>query len=384
MATKTCTAGKQIALSGARTPATVEVQNDATHVSGNPSCEPVMYRTEIPPSSRPEDPEYHYRVKRGVESNDIHGVLGMSPDGDIQARFGFQDTLYHRKVLRRRDDQYEVLYRIYLVGSIYYSDDGVLLVDLLSSPCPIRYSREEIRNRDLDPETVDRVETVTASELVEHLDDPEGCWSHISPEGFDLDESALDNGTTWTTTEPIAPESNREPVDSVSELTFEHFAGKGSRTAINAFLTGGEDGLVDHQLGEITNGWKAAFVARHAQTGEIVAVAVVDNHPNPNLFAEAEELYLSRLAAHPTRPANTASWMLARICEWGRENGYARVTANAGVGTNTGTCYKAAGFEIDQERTGWAEGDGWTNRDGRGERRDGQLWYRRKWVRVLE
>lgn len=361
----------QTALPGAVAGPQVKLENYDTITQSS------RYRDEHSDPPSPELPVWDYRIERDRETDNIAGILARSPDGGIQVRLSDLDTLYRRTVRRREDEQLVIEWRLFLVGPIYYRR-GTLMIDLLHCPSPVRYSREEIRNRDLDHRQGDWAEAMPAATLVESLAVDGGRWNHSPPAEFSPDSYECGD-TIWVTHEPIAPNSDREPVASVSELDFEVLTGEGALTTLNSFLEGGEDGLVEHRLGGVT-GLKAGFVARHMETNEIVSAAVLETHPNPDVAARGDTLYLSRLASHPTRPPNTSSWMLSRLRDWVAERGYEKLVATAGVGDNLGTCYAAAGFELDEGRTGWADGGGWTNREGRTERRDGQKWYRRRWV----
>ena len=367
---ETDTSTKQTALPGSHTGPEIELENYDVVTSTS------RYREEHSNPPRPESPAWNYRVERDRDTANITGILALSPDAAIQVRLSYNDTLYRRRTLRREDGRRKIEWRLFLVGPIYYTD-GSLMVDVLNCPSPVRYSREEIRSRDLDERAGDWAEAVPAADLVESLAVEEGTWNHTSPPGCDFDADQPGE-TVWFTDEPIAPGSDREQVDSVTDLEFEQLAGAGALETVNSFLEGGADGLVDHRLGGVT-GMKASFAARHPEMG-IVSVAVIEVHPNPKIMERGDTLYLSRLASHPTRPANTSSWMLAQIRDWVREQGYDQLVATAGIEDNSGTCYKAAGFELDESNTGWADGGGWTNREGRKTRRDGHKWFRRRWI----
>lgn len=185
-------------------------------------------------------------------------------------------------------------------------------------------------------------------------------------------------GNVWRQWEDIRERSSVPSPPSCGALSISQVSGEGSRGQINEFLEGGPDGLVDHSLGGV-HVWKAAFVATYQ--GHTISALVLANPASPNANAD-EELVISRLACHPARPHNTSSWFIARAREWAQFQGFSRLVAYAGVGGNDGTCYEAAGF--DHESTVWADGSGWTNREGRGKVADGGQWRRAKWVYDLD
>lgn len=158
--------------------------------------------------------------------------------------------------------------------------------------------------------------------------------------------------------------------DSPKDLSFERVGGRGSRTEVNAFLEGAEDGLVDHELGGVAS-WKTAFVARY--DGAIVSAVVLHHyHPSTN----GVEIAITRVANHPSAPANTSSWVIARARKWAERAGYERVATYAGVGGNGGTCYQAAGFrKVGEPQV--VDGKDW-----KGER--GGTWVKQKYVYDLE
>ena len=130
-----------------------------------------------------------------------------------------------------------------------------------------------------------------------------------------------------------------------------------SRKTVNAFLN---HPVVDHQRGDVP-GWKAAFGARYR--GELVAVCVLSN-PKARMADDGQTIELNRYAAHPRRPENTASWLIARAAEWAELEGYDRILTYAGVANdNEGTIYQAANF-VPHESTE-TNGEGWKNRNGR-------------------
>lgn len=197
-----------------------------------------------------------------------------------------------------------------------------------------------------------------------------GRWSRTCPTPRDDRD-----GHVWRAWEDVRDLSDVPRPERCGDMTFEKIEGEGSRAEVNDFLEGGPDGLVDHALGAV-HGWKAAFVARYE--GSILGAIVLTEPRNPELAAEGTEINISRLAFHPARPHNAASWMIARARAWAASEGYETISAHAGVGRNGGTCYDAAGFDLAQ--TIRADGGGWTNRSGRRSYRRGGSWQRRKWV----
>lgn len=158
--------------------------------------------------------------------------------------------------------------------------------------------------------------------------------------------------------------------DSPKKLTFERVSGRGSRTEVNNFLEGSDDGLVAHELGGVSS-WKTAFVARY--DGAIVSAIVLHHyHPSTN----GVEIAITRVANHPSAPANTSSWVIARARKWAERSGYERVATYAGVGGNAGVCYEASGFEKDGEPVE-VEGKDW-----KGEKSG--TWEKQKYVYELE
>jgi hypothetical protein len=170
--------------------------------------------------------------------------------------------------------------------------------------------------------------------------------------------------TQWV---DVRAQSNVPESDHVDELSFEKIEGRGSRKTVNAFLTGYEDGHVDHACGGVHH-WKAAFVARYE--GHIVGAIVLAPPQNGVLAAGGEEIVISRIACHPVRPENTATWLIAHARDWAERTGYNRVSALAGVDGNRGLCYEAAGFDLDDEGAGYVGSDA-------------NKWHRRRYVDEL-
>lgn len=153
---------------------------------------------------------------------------------------------------------------------------------------------------------------------------------------------------------------------SVSDLTLVR---ERERQPVNEFLE------QRHPLGAVP-GWKACFSARYNDS--IVAVVVV-GRPVSRVADDGTELSITRYCRRDDRPDNTGSWLIARVREWSRLEGYETLTAHAGVAGNYGTVYEAAGFECVDVTM--ADGSGWLSH---GE--DRETWddyERRKWVSNL-
>lgn len=135
-----------------------------------------------------------------------------------------------------------------------------------------------------------------------------------------------------------------------------------SRNRINGFL---KHPLVDHKHGRVQKA-KAMFVAERPD-GKIAA-ALTLNSPNARLAFDRHTVEITRYASHPeTRPYNshetnnTATWMIAKACQWAALEGYETMTSLAGTDDNGGAIYKAADFRITNRSTS----DGKHDRDGR-------------------
>lgn len=296
-----------------------------------------------------------YRDRR-TDTDDVTAFIAHTPDAEHQARVHARDTLYQRRVITTRPGERVVEITRHLITSIRDTPTGYVL------------------ETDADVE-------LHAADIVPALADPaDRSWSTGTPE---VPRGPIDDGqNTWLVVEDVTTDTYTDipAPQRCGDMTFEKLDGRGSRAEMNAFLEGGADGLVDHSLGRV-QGWKASFVARY--DGHIIAAIVLTNSRNPAVAAEGREVNIARLACHPVRPHNTASWMIARARSWAADAGYEVISAHAGVGDNAGVCYKAAGFHVDEDRSGWADGAAWSSRDGRREYQDGEQWYRQKWVYEL-
>lgn len=160
----------------------------------------------------------------------------------------------------------------------------------------------------------------------------------------------------------------RSAPNSPSDLSFERMSGNGSQKAVNKFLDGRGDGLVDHHLGGIAS-WKTGFVARYK--GKIVSTITLHHyHPSTN----GVEIAITRLANHEVAPKNTSTWMIGRARRWAERAGYERIASYADLDLNEGTVYHAAGFEPVGEPEE-VEGKDWTGDDTK--------WTRQKYLAKL-
>lgn len=323
-------------------------------------------------TTTPLEASFDFGLERQVQTGTPVALTASSPDGGIWESIVRGDSIVKRRVIDRDGRHLTEQWTKYRIAGFQITGDNRLVV-ILDDPPSNEPSREDIGTPldDADGHTV-----VSAAHLCESLADrsPTSSWHH-NPAYWEFE-----NPTTREQAY-LPPGSPYEAVPSCGDMTFKEISGAGSkREIINPFLEGGPDGTVEHQLGSV-NGWKAAFGAYYRE--RLVAVLTLEHHPNRQYFDEHNEILISRLACHPSRPANTPTWMIARARDWARDNGYDQLGAIAGVGDNRGTIYKAAGMALDEDLTGWAAGDGWTNRDGRTAVRDGSLWYRRKWSQPL-
>lgn len=140
-----------------------------------------------------------------------------------------------------------------------------------------------------------------------------------------------------------------------------------TRQPVNEFLE------QRHPLGSVP-GWKACFSGRYKDS--IVALVVVGRPVARQ--APDSELSITRFCRREDRPANTGSWLIARVRQWASLEGYETLSAHAGVAGNYGTVYEAAGFRCESVTT--ADGSGWLSRDDRDSWDD---YERRKWVSDL-
>lgn len=158
---------------------------------------------------------------------------------------------------------------------------------------------------------------------------------------------------------------------SPKDLVVERNAGAGAQLETNAFLEGGPDGLVSHELGAVSS-WKTALVARHPETGEIVSACVL-HYYNP--AQNGTEIAITRLANHPTAPHNMSSYLISRARKWAERTGHDRLVTYSGVDENEGVCYRAAGLEpVGDVET--VDGKDWSG--------DSETWDRQKWAYDLE
>jgi len=145
---------------------------------------------------------------------------------------------------------------------------------------------------------------------------------------------------------------------STSDLSLRAERGSGARERVNGYL---KHPAVGYQHDPQTKPFRIALTATYRS--QEVAMAVL-GRPSGRHNADGRTIELYRFAAHPDRPANTGSWLLARCCAWSRLEGYDRLLTYAGVQNgNEGTMYQAAGFELVD--TVVADRSDWHSRDGR-------------------
>jgi len=160
-------------------------------------------------------------------------------------------------------------------------------------------------------------------------------------------------------TSPPSPASLKD-----LELTRER-----GRKEVNNFLER------NHPQGDVP-GWLACFGARYQ--GHLVGCVVVGRPVARNLD-NGDVIEIRRIGIREDRPANMASWLVARSRKWAALEGYERMITYAGVAGNYGTVYEAAGFTCDQTTS--ADGSGWTNRK---ERDNWEDYERRRWSYELD
>jgi hypothetical protein len=138
---------------------------------------------------------------------------------------------------------------------------------------------------------------------------------------------------------------------SVSDLTVTR---ERSRTDVNRFLER------HHPRGGVSF-WYACFGARYQD--HLVSCVVIER-PSSRLLDDGTVAEITRFGIREDRPANTGSWLIARVRRWAALEGFDRLITYAGVAGNEGTTYRAAGFECTD--VSQAEGDGWARHgDGR-------------------
>jgi len=175
--------------------------------------------------------------------------------------------------------------------------------------------------------------------------------------------------------DPYGPLRGQVSPTSPTDLTVEQVSGTGSRKTVNRFLQ--HPALVSHGLGSV-HFWTSAWVARSPVDGSIVACIVL-HRPAARTLDDGDTVEVRRLATRADRPANTASWLLARVRNQIADQ-WDTIQAYSGFAANRGVCYDAAGFDcvkqdtVDPEDTGWNDG---SNRDGRVSVEG--TWTRRRW-----
>lgn len=152
-------------------------------------------------------------------------------------------------------------------------------------------------------------------------------------------------------------------------LSWTECAGRGSRTEVNEFLEGDVEGAEEHALGGVEK-WTAAFQATYAGYPQAVAVVAPPYNASHN---GTGRITLTRLSTHPNAPANTSSWVIARLREWAASRDYDQLVTYSGVDGNEGICYEAAGMEPAGDPVE-RDGAAWESSDEIG------TWERQKWV----
>jgi hypothetical protein len=317
--------------------------------------------------------DFDFKIERTADTGRIVSIIAHSPDEGIRTSLVVgKDTVNHKAVIDRSSRHQTIEWRRYQIFDINFTADNRLNIDLLFTNNPRKNPGTTISSEE-DIKDGEYIKTVSAANLCESLADrtPNSTWHH-NPSYRVPGENPVQQTKAY-----LPPNSEYKPIDSCSDLNFRKIEGEGAKKeVVNPFLAGSPDGTVNHSLGTVEK-WKAAFGAYH--NGQLIAVLILTNHQNQAYFQEHNEVMIKRIACHPTRPKNTATWMIARARNWAEHAGYDKIGAHAGVGDNRGMIYKAAGFELDERLTRWAKGDSWCNRDGREPVRDGNLWYRRKW-----
>ncbi|MFA9517037.1 hypothetical protein ACERIT_07445 [Halopenitus sp. H-Gu1] len=248
------------------------------------------------------------------------------------------------------------------------------------------YRRRIVTDVDLAPDGMsltigfqERFPTDESMVATLHSIDPE--WHTYPPAGMpDFPRSDVELGAKpdWEVTHWEPERVTPPPLEDVTDLIVHRVQGRGSRQLVNHLLIGEPDGRIDHRLGGVAK-WKAGFIATH--DGHPYSVAVLAQPYSYSYDGASEELYVTRLANHPNRPPNTSSWMLARLRDWMRKHTERkRLVAIAGIDNNVGTCYQAAGFELDRIET--VSSTGWESREGRAVARRDE-WTERRYVLSL-
>ena len=333
----------------------------------------------------PHEPDWEFNLGRDTETGEITSVIAESPDGELRMSLSahHSPSAIYQKLHRPASRTHEqVTWRKFHVDAFNFKQDGNLYASLLHHPDEPTYS-ETLSTTEQEAKKTERV-VVSVATLVEELIKGKRTGIRRKPTSWAPTPPRWEyDGTAATSYEQrIIPKgSDYERVDSCSDLRFRRIDGDGSRETVRQFLTGQHTPAVEHNLGGIGNAWKAAFGAFHQtdHSDHLIGVIIIDNHPNRAYFEENQEVLISRIACHPHRPKNTSTWMIARARDWAADHGYAQIGATAGVHFNQGMVYKAAGFGLDRDITGWADGAGWQNRDGRRSVNGGNKWYKRKW-----
>lgn len=172
----------------------------------------------------------------------------------------------------------------------------------------------------------------------------------------------------WTRS--YSPLDRRFAPTDARDYDVRQLSGRGSRIRANKFLSG-EDGLVDPSKGEVP-GWKACFGA-FGPKDTLAAIAVVGRpHARPIDNGDAIELY--RLAAHPIAASGTNSHLIGAVRSWSERQGYDRLLTYANLDKQDGTCYAAAGLELEDVTE--ADPEGWKDHDEDRKKTEPEPWTR--------
>lgn len=159
-----------------------------------------------------------------------------------------------------------------------------------------------------------------------------------------------------------SPIQSQEPPKTISihdlTLTREY-----KRKPVKQFLN---HPSVGHVLGSNYPNSRATFAARYGgKDGNIVAVVDLA-YPSASKLDGEKFIELKRYAAHPRRPENTGSWLIAKALEWASLEAYEICRSYTGIAENEGVLYQALNFNrSDGGKTTTSNGDGWTSGEGR-------------------
>lgn len=340
-------------------------------------------------TTKPEEPSWEFTISREIESGNITSITAESPDKCLWEPLATSQktptTVYQKRTRPASRTHQEVQWRKFYVETIEFHRDNNLYVTLIHHPNATHYEETAKLYKQSDPDVVS--ETITAARLIEELikSKQTGAVKRRPCKWASTPSRWSSTNTNITTYEQriIPPDSPYERVKSCSDLTFRRIDGDGAHKTIDTFLRGGHTPAVSHNLGDTGGKWKAGFGAfytpSHSSEELLIAVLTIENHQNRAYFEKHNSVLITRIACHPCRPKNCSTWMIARARDYAADLGYNQIGSTAGVNFNQGTVYKAAGFELNTDLTGWRNGDGWTNRNGRECVNEGNKWYKRKY-----